>query len=95
MPQGLIENGVAALWGQLAGGRSTRVQGREAFSGPEEFGPACSGVLAGVLFLLVLLVFGKYLWNSFVVDMFTCVQPIDSVWPLIALSIVVRLVVFL
>ncbi len=92
MPQGLIENGMAALWGHF--GRSPQ-PGREAYSADTNFGPACSGLMAGILFLLVLLVFGKYLWNSFVVDMFTCVQPIDSVWPLIALSIVVKLVVFL
>jgi len=43
-----------------------------------------------VLFVL-LLIFGKTLWNEYLVEMFHFVKPIDSVFSLVALSIMIKL----
>ena len=43
---------------------------------------------------IILMLIGKWLWNSVVVEMFTVVRPIDSVFQLIGLAILVKLVVY-
>jgi hypothetical protein len=43
---------------------------------------------------LVLMLIGKWLWNTVVVDMVSVARPIESVFQLIGLSIIVKLVVY-
>jgi len=43
---------------------------------------------------IVLMLIGKWLWNSVAVEMFSVARPIQSVFQLIGLSILVKLVVY-
>jgi hypothetical protein len=43
---------------------------------------------------VILLFVGKWLWNTFLVDMFSVVRPVNSIWHLVALSILVKLVIY-
>jgi len=43
---------------------------------------------------VVLMLIGKWLWNSVVVEMVSVARPIESVFQLIGLSILVKLVVY-
>lgn len=45
-----------------------------------------------VIFILILLV-GKYLWNSVLVDLIPAVKPAKSIWQILGLSILLSLVV--
>jgi hypothetical protein len=50
-----------------------------------------SQFIAFVLVLLLLLVFGKFLWNEFMVKYVTILKPIPSVIDLLAISLLLRL----
>ncbi len=43
---------------------------------------------------VVLMLIGKWLWNTVVVEMITVARPIDSVFQLIGLAILVKLVAY-
>ena len=43
---------------------------------------------------LLLMVLGQFLWNSYVVDMLSIARPINSIWHIVALSILVKLVIY-
>jgi len=43
---------------------------------------------------IVLMLIGKWLWNSVVVEMVSVARPIESVFQLIGLSILVKLVLY-
>jgi len=43
---------------------------------------------------LLLMVLGQFLWNSYVVDMFSIAKPVNSIWHIVALSILVKLVIY-
>ena len=43
---------------------------------------------------LLLMVLGQFLWNNYVVDMFSITRPINSIWHIVALSILVKLVIY-
>jgi len=45
-----------------------------------------------VIFILILLV-GKYLWNSVLVDLIPAVKPAKSIWQILGLSILLSLIV--
>ena len=47
-----------------------------------------------IITYVVLMLAGKWLWNSVAVEMFSVVRPIESVFQLIGLSILVKLVVY-
>ena len=49
-------------------------------------------IYLGVYLLLMLL--GQFLWNNYVVDMLTIAKPINSIWHIVALSILVKLVIY-
>jgi hypothetical protein len=50
-----------------------------------------SQFIAFVLVLLLLLLFGKFLWNEFMVKYVTILKPIPSVIDLLAISMLLRL----
>ena len=43
---------------------------------------------------LLLMVLGQFLWNNYVVDMFSIARPVTSIWHIVALSILVKLVIY-
>jgi len=43
--------------------------------------------------MLILLLFGKFLWNNYLVKSLTIVNPVNSVFDLLALSILINLLV--
>jgi hypothetical protein len=43
---------------------------------------------------LVLMLIGKWLWNSVAVDMITVIKPIESVFQLVGLAILVKLILY-
>ena len=44
-----------------------------------------------IIMQLLLLLLGKWLWNSYLVPAVTSVKPIESVWQLLAISILLKL----
>lgn len=50
-------------------------------------------VLANITALVILLVLGKFLWNNYLTKMVNIVNPIDSVFDLLALSVLINLLV--
>ena len=48
-------------------------------------------LLAVVLTEILLLLIGKHLWNNYLVNAVTIVKPIDSVFQLFAIGILIRL----
>jgi hypothetical protein len=50
-------------------------------------------IITMVVYILLMLI-GKWLWNSVVVEMVTVARPITSVFQLIGLAILVKLVVY-
>ncbi len=50
-------------------------------------------VLAYVLALVILSFVGKLLWNSVIVDLFSCVRPAKSIWHILGLLIFVSLLI--
>jgi hypothetical protein len=43
---------------------------------------------------LLLMVLGQFLWNNYVVDMLSIARPVNSIWHIVALSILVKLVIY-
>jgi hypothetical protein len=43
---------------------------------------------------LLLMVLGQFLWNNYVVDMLSIARPVTSIWHIVALSILVKLVIY-
>ena len=43
---------------------------------------------------LLLMVLGQFLWNNYVFDMFSIARPVNSIWHIVALSILVKLVIY-
>jgi uncharacterized membrane protein len=72
---------------------ATGVQGIvQGFANPENSKEKKDGYIAFVAFLLtffisllILSLVGQFLWNSSVVELFTCVRPAKSVWHVLGL----------
>ena len=47
-----------------------------------------------VLSQIFLLFFGKFLWNNYLIKSVNTVNPINSVWELLAISILVKLIIY-
>ena len=47
-----------------------------------------------VLSQIFLLFFGKFLWNNYLIKSVNIVNPINSVWELLAISILVKLIIY-
>jgi hypothetical protein len=43
---------------------------------------------------LLLMLFGQFLWNNYIVEMFSVARPVSSIWHLVALAIVVKLIIY-
>ena len=50
-------------------------------------------ILANITALAILLFLGKYLWNNYLTKLVTVVNPVESVFDLLALSILLNLLV--
>jgi hypothetical protein len=54
-----------------------------------------AGVIGGLIFtfisLLILLLIGEYLWNKVLVKLVTVVKPVTSVWQILGLSVLFKL----
>ena len=76
-------------------GVSGAVQGLvQGFANPENSKEKKEGYIAFVTFLLtfiitllILSLFGQLLWNSSIVELFTCVRPAKSVWHILGLFV--------
>ena len=66
----------------------------QGFANPENSKEKKEGYVAFVAFLLtfiisliILSLIGQFLWNSSVVELFTCVRPAKSVWHILGLFV--------
>jgi hypothetical protein len=50
-----------------------------------------ASILAFILAIFIIAFIGKYLWNSSVPQLFTIARPVQSVWQIIALLILVSI----
>ena len=50
-------------------------------------------ILTVLVIQLLILVFGKFLWNNFATKAFTNVQPVSSIWTIFAISILVKIMI--
>ena len=48
-------------------------------------------ILAFIIAMFIIAFIGRFLWNNSMVQLFTCVRPVQSVWQIIALLILVSL----
>lgn len=48
-------------------------------------------LVTAVVIQILLMVLGKYLWNNFLVKAVTIFKPVDSIWTILAISILARL----
>lgn len=51
-------------------------------------------IIFAVVMHIILLIFGKFLWNNYVSTLFTVVKPVENIWQLLALSILVKLIIY-
>ena len=49
------------------------------------------GLIVSFVSLLILLLIGEYLWNKVLVKVVTVVKPVNSVWQILALVILFKL----
>lgn len=60
-----------------------------------KFSASLLAMLISYLIVYILLLFlGKWIWNRHAVEMITVLKPINSIIPLLGLSILVKLLVF-
>jgi len=57
----------------------------------ETYKSLVASLLAFVIAILVLSFVGKYLWNSSVAELFTFARPVQSVWQIIALMLLMSI----
>jgi hypothetical protein len=63
-------------------------------SGPEKragYREVVVSILAFIIALFIIAFIGRFLWNNSVVQLFTFVRPVHSVWQIIALLLLVSL----
>ena len=48
-------------------------------------------ILAIVISQVLVLLIGKWLWNDFLSKYITVIKPVDSIWDLLAISIIITL----
>jgi hypothetical protein len=49
-------------------------------------------ILTFIIVEVLLLIFGKYIWNEILIKIIPGVQPVNSIWQLLGLSILVKLI---
>jgi len=57
----------------------------------ESYKNVVASLLAFVIAILILSFVGKYLWNASVAELFTFARPVQSVWQIIALMLLMSL----
>ena len=55
--------------------------------------PAWVIILSFSLVIILLLLFGQYLWNTIAIKLFPGLRRIDNIWQILGLSILVKLLV--
>ena len=50
-------------------------------------------IVSVIITQLLLLLFGKWLWNNYLIKTFNGVNPIESIWQLVAISILLKLLI--
>jgi hypothetical protein len=78
----------------ILGGGSTEHYGGTIVNGNMNSSMMASFFVTYLLIYILLLLIGKFLWNTYLVDMFSVVRPISSVWHLVAFSILAKLVIY-
>ncbi len=76
--------------------KGTTGENQEGFQGMglnQTYNGALPMLLAIVVVLLLQLFIGKWLWNSFLVPAVSVVNPLKSIWDILAISILARLLV--
>lgn len=48
-------------------------------------------ILSVIIVQIILLFAGKYLWNTYLVNAVTIINPIESVWTLLGISVLLKL----
>ena len=62
-------------------------------SGQMPSGHALGALVGFVLYILIILFLGEYLWNNVLAKVVTVVKPIQSVWQLLGLMILFGLII--
>ena len=66
--------------------------GGKALAGQQVSGKELFGVLIGfVIWLVIVLFLGRWLWNTVLVKLVSGVKPITSIWQLLGLAILINL----
>jgi hypothetical protein len=60
--------------------------------GPNPARLALVTLLTMLILFMALLFFGKWLWNTVLVDLTTIVKPVKSVWQLLGLAVLISLI---
>lgn len=58
----------------------------------EAYMSIASALLALILTVIILSLVGKWLWNNVLVDLFTVVKPVRSIWQILGLMIFLSLI---
>ena len=82
MLQGLCLAGVECM---------TDMSGSHSNHRHETYKNVVASLLAFVIAILILSFVGKYLWNASVTELFTFARPVQSVWQIIALMLLVSI----
>lgn len=51
-----------------------------------------SAAISIVIVYALLLLFGKFLWNNFLVKVSNSIKPIDSIWTLLGITILIKMI---
>lgn len=66
--------------------------GGKALAGQQVSGKELFGVLIGfVIWLVIVLFLGRWLWNTVLVKLVSGVKPITSIWQILGLAILINL----
>jgi len=51
-------------------------------------------VITYLAIYILLLLLGKWIWNNMIVEMFSVVRPVDSIFNILGLAILVKLIIY-
>lgn len=58
----------------------------------ESYKTVIASILSLILSIIIVSFIGKYLWNASVAELFTIARPVQSVWQIIALMLLLSLI---
>ena len=64
----------------------------EMFVGKNNLSELYGGIILMIIVIIIVLLVGEYIWNDVLVKVTTIFKPIKSVWQLIAIIFLVRLI---